>query len=108
MYRKHENMNIYTPKLIYSAMDKLTIFTNRLEMIGIKVELVGNLPWVYIDSINGKKVTEIYQGNHGFTIAYLTVKDGILFTDLHEIFKLIRKYADIKKANTARNSENVL
>jgi hypothetical protein len=72
----------------------LTPFIERLKKIGIEVELVGNYPWIYIDKINGKRVTERFEGNHGFTIAFLPIRNDqeMEFTDISEIFKLIRKY----------------
>ena len=74
--------------------DKITIFINRLQKVGIEVKLFGNYPWIYIDYINGKSVTETFQANHGFTLAFTPIKKGqeIKFTDITEIFKLIRKY----------------
>lgn len=66
-------------------------FIERLERCGIKVELLANYPWIYLDKINGQKVTEKFQGNHGFTVAFLTNR-GYNFTDIGEIFKLIRNY----------------
>ena len=79
--------------------DKLSIFQERLKKIGIEMTLIGNYPWIYIDSINGKRVIERFYGNHGFTIAFLGAKigQGIRFTDLSEIFKLIRKYTNKTK-----------
>lgn len=76
--------------------DKLEIFVNRLKRIGIDITLVANVPWIYIDKINGKRVTEIFQGNHGFTVAFLPAQKGkdLFFTDIGEIFKLIRKYSN--------------
>lgn len=67
-------------------VDKLTIF--------IDIKLVGNLPRIYIDTINGKRVIDKFQSNHGFTIAFTPIKDNqeLKFTDIGEIFKLIRKY----------------
>lgn len=75
--------------------DKIVTFINRMKKIGIEVTLFGNYPWIYIDTINGKKVTERFEGNHGFTIAFLPArKDRELdFTDIGEIFKLLRKYS---------------
>jgi len=75
--------------------DKLTIFVKRLEKIGIKTTYFGNFPWLYLDTVNGKKVLEKFEANHGFTIAFLPIKSGqeMRFTDIGEIFKLIRKYA---------------
>lgn len=77
-------------------MHKVKVLIERLQKIGIEISLVGNYPWVYIDYINRKKVTEKFQGNHGFTVFFMPIKkDGeIEFTDIAEIFKLIRKYCD--------------
>lgn len=74
--------------------DKLTIFIDRMNKLGINIKLGGNYPWIYIDEINGKRVTEKFQANHGFTIAFLPIKNDqeLKFTDISEIFKLIRKY----------------
>jgi len=72
----------------------LNIFINRMKKLGIDVELIGNYPWIYIYKINGKRVTEQFLANHGFTIAFQpSIKGGTMqFTDIKEIFKLIRKY----------------
>jgi len=79
--------------------DKITVFVERLKKIGIEVNLAGNYPWVYINDICGKRVTEIFEGNHGFTLIFLPVRNDSPpseFTDIGEIFKLIRKYAEQK------------
>lgn len=75
-------------------IDKLKVFVDRMKSININIKLVGNYPWIYIDEINGKRVTEKFEGNHGFTIAFLPVRSDreLEFTDISEIFKLIRKY----------------
>jgi hypothetical protein len=75
-------------------MDKLTVFIERMNKLGITIQLMGNYPWIYIDTINGKKVQERFQGNHGFTIAFHPIRKDqkLKFTDIREIFKLIRKY----------------
>jgi len=54
--------------------DKLTSFIDRMNKLNINIKLVGNYPWVYIDEINNKRVTETFQANHGFTIAFLPIK----------------------------------
>ena len=80
--------------------DKIKVFVERLKKIGIEIKLVGNYPWVYIDEICGKKVTETFDGNHGFTLIFLTSKNDSPpseFTDITEIFKLIRKYVEETK-----------
>jgi len=75
---------------------KLTIFLDRMKKIGVDITLVENYPWVYIDKINGKRVTEKFQGNHGFTIAFLPIRQDqeLKFTDIGKIFLLIRKYCN--------------
>ena len=81
--------------------DKLTVFVDRMNRIGIDIKLAGNYPWIYINSINGKRVTEIFEANHGFTIAFLPVRADkeLELTDIGEIFKLIRKYITEDKNN---------
>ena len=81
-----------------SQPDVLKKFVNRLKKIGIEVELVCNYPWVYITSINGKAVTERFRAEHGFTVAFMPVRyedHKIKFTDIGEIFKLLRKYKSL-------------
>lgn len=64
----------------------------RLEKLGIRLELIGNYPWIYVSKICGKTVKEKYLANHGFTIAF-TEKDGKhKISNTTEVFKLIRKY----------------
>ena len=79
--------------------DKINVFVERLRKIGIDVKLSGNYPWVYITEICGKRVTEKFDGNHGFTLIFLPVRNDSPpseFTDIKEIFKLIRKYKNEK------------
>lgn len=75
-------------------MDILEVFIKRMKSLNIDIELVYNYPWIYINKINGKKVIEKFQGNHGFTIAFLPIKkeQKIEFTDIDKIFNLVRKY----------------
>lgn len=73
-------------------MNEIDKFIQRLKKLGITVEIFSNIPWIYIDTINGKRVTEKFQGNHGFTAFFLQIKGGVRVTDTREIFKLIRKY----------------
>ena len=72
-------------------MNQLEILRQRLKRIEIEIELVGNLPWIYLHSVNGKRVTkEDWTANYGFTIAYYNW--SVELTNLKEIFKVIRKY----------------
>ena len=75
-------------------MNKIDIFIKRLQKININLELVMNFPWIYINRINGVRVTETFRAEHGFTLAFLPIRvdQELDFTDIKEIFKLIRKY----------------
>ena len=72
----------------------VTILRNRLLKIGITIEMVSNYPWIYLDKVNGNVVKEKYFANHGFTLGFNPARVGDVFsyTDLKEIFKIIRKY----------------
>ena len=74
----------------------LTVFIERMKKLGIEVELMGNIPWIYIEKVNGKRIhpDDYFLGNHGFTIAFYPIRNDqdLHFTDIGEIFKLIRKY----------------
>jgi hypothetical protein len=72
-------------------VDKLEMLINRLQKIGLDLELISNYPWIYMNKVNKQKVKEKYQSDYGFTIAFRN-EDNINFTDIKEIFKTIRKY----------------
>jgi hypothetical protein len=76
--------------------DVLSRLILRLARIGIKIDLLGNLPWIYLDKVNGNRIKEkdYYLGNHGFTIAFYPCKIGkeMELTDITKVFKIIRKY----------------
>lgn len=75
-------------------MDKISTFCERLQKIGITVEIFANYPWIYLDKVNGNVVKEPFFSNHKFTLAFSGVKrlQESSFTDITEIFKIIRKY----------------
>lgn len=73
--------------------ERLTSLVNKLKRIGIEIKLGGNVPWIYLEYINGKRVKERFLANHGFTIAWYPTKNkDVELTDITEIFKVIRKY----------------
>ena len=72
--------------------DKLSKFKTRLEKIGIDVTFAANLPWIYFDTINGKKVTGTFHANHGWTAFFLRFDDSSRFSDRQEVFKKVREY----------------
>jgi hypothetical protein len=77
------------------STNKLKVFIERLKKLGIEVKLSGNFPWIYINEINSVRVTERFEANHGFTVMFLPGRNDSPpseFTDITEIFKLIRKY----------------
>ena len=77
------------------STNKLKVFIERLKKLGIEVKLSGNFPWIYLNEINGVRVTERFEANHGFTVMFLPGRNDSPpseFTDITEIFKLIRKY----------------
>jgi hypothetical protein len=75
-------------------------FVCRLDRIGIDVQLSANAPWVYLDSVNGIEVTELFKAEHGFTAFWLPVNVGqdIVFSDRRVVFAKVREYAKSKKA----------
>ena len=75
-------------------MDKIDTIVRRLSRVGIDVKLASNFPWIYLTHINGKRVTETFQGFHGFTIAFYPIRhnEALKFTDIGKIFELIRRY----------------
>jgi len=77
-----------------AGMQLLRNFSRRLGKLGIQVDLYGNFPWIYIAAINGKKVKEKYEAEHGFTAFWYPTKldEPVTFSNRREVFKLIRKY----------------
>lgn len=75
---------------------KLDVFMDRMNKLGIEIKLSGNVPWIQLTHINGNRIKEedYFHGNHGFTIGWYPIRigDSFKFTDISEIFKIIRKY----------------
>ena len=71
-------------------------FTRRLKAIGIEVEMSSNVPWIYLDKVNGNKVDETFMANHGFTIMFYPVNygDKITFSDRRKVFAKIREMVE--------------
>lgn len=74
-------------------MTTINSFIRRLDKIGVKVELIGNYPWLYMKVVNGKEVKGTFEGNHGFTVFFKAIKPGQYdrITDISTIFKKIRE-----------------
>ena len=77
--------------------NEINVFVRRMKRIGIELQLFGNYPWIYLDSVNGNRIMkeDYYHANHGFTIGWYGIKLGSvphLIEDRDLIFKMIRKY----------------
>ena len=77
-------------------MNEIQVFINRMKKIGIELELSGNVPWIYLEKVNGNKIKpEDYSANHGYTIAWHPVRAELephLDADIKRTFNIIRKY----------------
>ena len=72
-------------------MNQLQTLRQRLKRIGIEIELLGNIPWIYLYSVNRNTITKKeWNASYGFTIAYYNWT--IELTDTKRIFEVIRKY----------------
>lgn len=77
--------------------DIIERFVRRLKRIGIDVTLSLNVPWVYLDSVNGMKVVERFHAEHGFTAFWWPVRmdQKIVFTDRRKVFAKVREMAEM-------------
>ncbi len=78
-----------------NRFEKLDSFMRRMTKLGIKVDIISNVPWIYISKVNGNRIKpeDYFLGNHGFTIGFHPLKkDNFDFSDITKIFNLIRKY----------------
>lgn len=83
--------------------NNFTIFINRLKKIGIDIEVSSNVPWIYLEKINGKKVTEKHNSEYGFIIGYLSMKSNdVIFINYKIIFDVIRKYVKLRENKLKR------
>jgi hypothetical protein len=79
-------------------MNEVVKFKERLSKIGYEIKLMVNIPWIYLESVNGNKVKEEdwTNANHGYTIGWypISIVDEIKLNwqDMDLTFKLIRKY----------------
>jgi len=75
-------------------MNELFTLKNRLSKIGIEIEVVGNIPWIYLTKVNNNVIDESdFTANHGFVIAWVLNVDKIeLDSNRKHIFEIIRKY----------------
>ena len=53
-------------------VDCISRVQQRLINIGIDVRFSGNLPWIYLDSVNGVRVKQTKNSRHGYCVAHCT------------------------------------
>ena len=79
-------------------MNEVTKFRERLKKIGYEIELEGNVPWIYLKSVNGNKIKreDWINANHGYCVAWfpVNIKDDFKLNwhDIKKTFELIREY----------------
>ena len=71
---------------------RIKTFISRLNKLGIDVTFAANYPWIYFDTINGKKVTGTFHANHGWTTFFLQMDGSYKFSDRREVFKKVRQF----------------
>lgn len=79
----------------YYGVQALERVTTRLANIGIEIELIGNVPWVYLNSVNGIPVTERKNARHGYCIDYMIDKRHLNFRK--DLFSKIRELTGKEK-----------
>lgn len=73
--------------------DHLKTLIDRLSSINIELKCAMNVPWIYLEKINGVWVEETHNSEHGWVIAMYPIREGDLkVKDRRELFELIRKY----------------
>ncbi len=68
---------------------KIENLVRRLKKINVNVKLGLNYPWLTLHKVNGKRVTETFWSDHGYTVCFMT---GDKFLNLRYLFKILRKY----------------
>ena len=90
---------------VIEQRNHLESLIRRLKRLGIKLEMFGNAPWIYLDSVNGVKVTDKLHSEHKFTIAFRS--NGTELTDIKEIFRVIRKCINKTKSGSYEDLEKL-
>lgn len=74
-------------------MNVLEVLKRRLSKIGIEVTYEANYPWIYLYTVNGKRVTDNFYSYHGFTIAFLPLKGvEMKISDIKQTFIPYREH----------------
>ena len=72
--------------------NELHSIIEKLSKLKIKLDCVGNYPWIYLYKVNNNSVKEKFYSDHAFTIAFYKKNGDVELTDTSKIFKMIRKY----------------
>lgn len=74
-------------------MEEVVRFVERLKRIGIKVELLGNYPWVYLHKVNGNEVAGKFESDHRFTAFIIPPNPTkpIRMTNVRKVFQKVRE-----------------
>lgn len=70
--------------------NKLQTLVNRLNKIGVHIELMSDTPYIYLRKINGKIVREKLDPNYKVIIG--KYNNNIELTNISKLFEVIRKY----------------
>lgn len=73
----------------FYGVQALERVTTRLAKIGIELELIGNVPWVYLKSVNGIPVTEKKNARYGYCVDYMIDKRHLNFRK--DLFAKVRE-----------------
>jgi hypothetical protein len=75
-------------------MEELERFIARMSRLGIKLQLEGNYPWVYLESVNGNTISRRYGSEHGYVLGFTAIRldaeKSFDYYDLKDAFKTIR------------------
>ncbi len=72
----------------------ISVLVKRLAKLNITVEFTGNVPWIYLDKVNGNKITTKLDSDYGFTAFWCPIKTDreIKVNSITKLFKEIRKH----------------
>lgn len=76
-------------------VDRIRDLKCRLEKIGIKIHLVSNFPWVYLDKINGVRLLEKFQSDHAFSVGTIPIRRDQVEVNLSSnkaVFAILNQY----------------
>jgi len=77
----------------YPSYRRLSSLQSKLSRLGINIEFMFNVPYVYLYSVNGNHVNEKFMSDHRFTVALYKINGSVYeLLDTRVLFKTIRKH----------------